>query len=246
MEESRHHNTVVEKGGAMSWGSTMMLGLITTSQSAPDTEFATLATEALIANADRLVDLASMQGFGPPHYEYVWGSNGDLLNNGIVLALAHEATGDPVYRSTAIGALDFVLGMNPSGFSYVTEYGEDFPQHPHHRFWANQEDWPAAPAGVLIGGPNATADDVPANAAGIRSLPEARRYIDHIESYSTNEVTINWNAPLAWMATWMNETTDGQGDSPSFHRAWVVLILALVMMAGAAYLVSRESEAQKE
>jgi endoglucanase len=29
--------------------------------------------------------------------------------------------------------------------------------------------------------------------------------VDHIEAYSVNEITINWNAPLAWVAAWLDE-----------------------------------------
>ena len=28
-------------------------------------------------------------------------------------------------------------------------------------------------------------------------------YIDDIESWSTNELTINWNAPLSWMGSFL-------------------------------------------
>jgi endoglucanase len=28
-------------------------------------------------------------------------------------------------------------------------------------------------------------------------------YVDHIESWSTNEITINWNAALSQMAGWL-------------------------------------------
>ncbi len=30
-------------------------------------------------------------------------------------------------------------------------------------------------------------------------------YIDSRDSYSTNEVAINWNAPLTWVAAYLNE-----------------------------------------
>jgi endoglucanase len=33
----------------------------------------------------------------------------------------------------------------------------------------------------------------------------AKRYLDQIDSSSTNEVTINWNAPLGWTATYLDE-----------------------------------------
>ena len=29
--------------------------------------------------------------------------------------------------------------------------------------------------------------------------------MDNIESWSTNEITINWNAPLAWMSSYLAE-----------------------------------------
>ncbi len=30
-------------------------------------------------------------------------------------------------------------------------------------------------------------------------------YIDHIEAWSANEITINWNSPLAWTVAWLDE-----------------------------------------
>ena len=30
-------------------------------------------------------------------------------------------------------------------------------------------------------------------------------YLDDIESWSTNELTVNWNAPLAWVAAFLDE-----------------------------------------
>jgi len=33
-----------------------------------------------------------------------------------------------------------------------------------------------------------------------------RCFQDHIESYSTNEVAINWNAALAWVAGFLSST----------------------------------------
>jgi endoglucanase len=31
-------------------------------------------------------------------------------------------------------------------------------------------------------------------------------FVDHIDSYSTNEVAINWNAAFAWLTAYMDET----------------------------------------
>ena len=34
-------------------------------------------------------------------------------------------------------------------------------------------------------------------------------YIDDIESWSTNEITINWNATLSWVASFVADQDDG-------------------------------------
>jgi endoglucanase len=34
-------------------------------------------------------------------------------------------------------------------------------------------------------------------------------YIDDIQSWSTNELTINWNAPLAWIASFVADQDQG-------------------------------------
>ncbi len=36
--------------------------------------------------------------------------------------------------------------------------------------------------------------------------PPAKCYIDALGSYTTNEVAINWNAPLAWVAAYLEDT----------------------------------------
>ena len=53
-------------------------------------------------------------------HHYPWGSNSFVANNGMVLAVAADITHD---RELAIGvpqAMDYLLGVNPLGFSYVS------------------------------------------------------------------------------------------------------------------------------
>ena len=37
------------------------------------------------------------------------------------------------YRAYASGQIGYMLGENPSKFSYVVGYGENFPKQPHHK-----------------------------------------------------------------------------------------------------------------
>ena len=54
---------------------------------------------------------------------YPWGSNGDILNRGMILGLAARFTGQARYRDGAVDALDYVLGRNPLDQSYVSGFG---------------------------------------------------------------------------------------------------------------------------
>ena len=129
-----------------------------------------------------------------------------MLNNLIILGIAHDLTGDRRYLESAARGMDYLLGRNPLGQSYVTGYGERPINNPHHRFWAHQANpsRPSAPPGVISGGPNSGLQD-PYAQSHLKGCAPAKCFADHIESYSTNEVAINWNAPLAWVAAFLDE-----------------------------------------
>ncbi|MBC7018195.1 glycosyl hydrolase, partial [Salmonella enterica subsp. enterica serovar Enteritidis] len=77
-------------------------------------------------------------------------------------------------------------------------------RNPHHRFWAPSLDpaLPGPPPGALSGGPNSTAmvDPIARQLEG-HCAPQ-RCWADDVEAYALNEVAINWNAPLVWVAMW--------------------------------------------
>ena len=92
--------------------------------------------------------------------------------------------------------LHYLFGRNAFSLSWVTQLGENPFRHPHHRpsqADKNLEPWP----GLLSGGPNRSRQD-PAMTK-LLNLPPAKMYLDDWESYATNEVAINWNAPLVFM-----------------------------------------------
>jgi endoglucanase len=150
------------------------------------------------------------QGYAVPYLPagggYVWGSNSQILNNAVVMAAAHDLTGKRRYRDAVEETLDYILGRNGLNQSYVTGYGEHASQNEHHRFWSHQLDpsLPNPPAGSMAGGPNAFLQD-PTAVRLLQGCPSHKCYIDDIESFSTNEVAINWNAVLAWVSAWTAE-----------------------------------------
>jgi len=164
----------------------------------------------IVAAADFFRDERLRSGYRIPFAtdRYTWGSNSNILNRAIVLALAHDFTGDDEYRNAAIDAMDYILGRNPLDQSYVSGYGKRPLTNPHHRFWAPSADskLPLPPPGALSGGPNSTnpADKVAAELIGSKCAPQ-RCWRDDIRAYSLNEVAINWNAPLVWVTTYLDE-----------------------------------------
>ncbi|MES1172280.1 MAG: glycoside hydrolase family 9 protein [Bacteroidota bacterium] len=56
-------------------------------------------------------------------------------------------------------------------------------------------------------GPNSGLQDPTIRSLGNKMMkcPPATCYVDHIESWSSNEVAINWNAPFAWVVAYLDE-----------------------------------------
>lgn len=128
--------------------------------------------------------------------EYVWGSNGVAANYGVQLLVANAIRRDRRYVEAAFDNLHYLLGRNTFSLSWVTQVGASPSRHPHHRPSGadnNVEPWP----GLLAGGPNRSRQD-PAMKK-LPELPPARMYLDEEASYATNEVAINWNAPLVFL-----------------------------------------------
>jgi endoglucanase len=165
------------------------------------------ARASITAAADRFLADGIQSAYRIPYASqtYSWGSNATVLNRAMLLGLAQRFTGDARYRAGVVDATDYILGRNPLGQSYVSGTGWKPLLHPHHRFWAHQiaPASPPPPPGVLSGGPNnsAMADPIAAKLKG-RCAPQ-RCWADDIGAYALNEVAINWNAPLVWVAAYL-------------------------------------------
>jgi endoglucanase len=142
-----------------------------------------------------------------------WGSTSFLLNNMLVLALAHDLSGQEGYLAAVVAGMDYILGRNPMDQSYVTGYGFRPLRNPHHRFWAHQanDKYPSPPPGLVSGGPNSGLQDPYVKSAGLPGCAPEKCFADHIESWSTNEIAINWNAPLAWVLAYLDEHGAAKG-----------------------------------
>ncbi len=145
--------------------------------------------------------------------DFKWGSNSEVLNQALMLIQAarlvdstarstQEAARDPFRRDALAAAqsdLDYVLGRNPLGRSQVTGFGLEPPMHPHHR--PSEADGIVDPVpGFLVGGANPGQQDKADCPVPYPSPVTALSWLDHVCSYASNEIAINWNAPLVYVA----------------------------------------------
>lgn len=168
----------------------------------------------VVEGADAILALQRQQPWGQPYApasnQWAWGSTAQILNNMIVLATAYDLSRSDKYRDAVVEGMDFLFGRNALNISYITGYGDVFSQNQHSRMYAHQlnASLPHPPVGTIAGGPNSGIQD-PVAQRLLQGCAPQFCYIDDIESWSTNELTINWNAPLSWIASFLADQDDG-------------------------------------
>jgi endoglucanase len=169
--------------------------------------------ETLQLGADRLLELQRHQPWGQPYAPaegWHWGSNGRILNNLVVLAVAHLVSGGSHYADAVSTGMDYLLGRNALGQSYITGYGTDYSCHQRARQFGHDLDpaLPPPPPGALVGGANSQpSPDFPYDPR-LLGLPPQCCYLDEPTSEVTNDICIRWNAPLVWVATYLSTVND--------------------------------------
>ncbi|MBC6462725.1 glycoside hydrolase family 9 protein [Actinomadura sp. HBU206391] len=222
---SPHHTGEVFQATGFGWPQTAALGRLdlATVPSGLPAEDRQRLRRSVVTAADGYLQTAQGQAYGLPlpggPGAYFWGSNSNIINNVVVIATAYDLTGDTAYRDGALRGMDYVFGRNALNQSYVTGWGEQSSRHQHSRMYAHDLDpaLPEPPAGSLAGGANAGLND-PYAAELLAGCRPQFCYVDHIDSYATNEVAINWNSALAWAASFLADQGDAGAPRPGTCR----------------------------
>ena len=206
--------------GCFNWCNTAGMGTISLAlakNNLPEVDKAT-AKANIIKAADNFISIAASQGYGVPIEECILGaelqgfpiySNFYVLSEAIVMAYANDFSRNNKYINGMAGAMDYILGRNPLLQSYITGYGDNSLENPFHRIWSYQADnsTPKPPAGCLSSGPNSGLQDPWVKGSGWTpgSRPPEKCFMDRIEAWSTNDLELNLNAPLAWVSAYIDE-----------------------------------------
>jgi endoglucanase len=207
--------------GAMSWQNVKNLGYLTylnSSQSSSSQTIKDQIENSLISYCNTLLNRAGTNGFGVTINpgEYYWGCNSDVLNKALLLINGYEHTNNLAYYEIALIQLNYMLGSNAHNLSFVTGVGTNSVMHPHHR--PSESDGVVDPVpGLLAGGPDQYLDDAVLQAHFNSSTPPALCYIDDVGSYASNEIAINWNAPLVYVLGFFNGERLTSIDNQEFN-----------------------------
>lgn len=198
-EHFGEYTDTITANGPPSWANVAPLALWTyVLGGGKDKNASNTIRKASLKAADEMVGRTARSGYrnSMTTRDYIWGSNGVAANYGVQLLVANAIRPDRRYVQTAIENLHYLLGRNTFSLSWVTRVGESPFRHPHHRLSESDnslEPWP----GLLSGGPNQHRQD-----PVMRKLPDrppAKMYLDDQKSFASNEVAINWNAPLVFL-----------------------------------------------
>jgi endoglucanase len=189
-----------------SWGNVAMLGyytLIRMEKTLPAAK-ATIAAmkDSVLKTASTYMSNVGANAFatvmGQTARDFSWGGTSVAANQGILLIRAYLLTKNRKYLDGALTNLDYIFGRNATGYSFVTGIGSKRVMHPHHR--PSEADGIDDPVpGLLSGGPNPGMQD---KCQYPFTEPETA-FVDSVCSYASNEIAINWQAPIVYLANAM-------------------------------------------
>lgn len=164
-----------------------------------------LVKSGLIRLADELLAKIEAVPYEIPVDDFQWGSNSDILDAAMIFALAHHYSGEKKYLDATVQTTDYLLGKNALSLSFVTGYGVKSPMNPHHRLFVDRK---LPEPGFVVGGPNGNREDAQELRESGVYYPTcfpAKAYVDHVESYASNEICLNWNAPAVFVLGYLEE-----------------------------------------
>lgn len=157
-----------------------------------DEQLYTSLVTSLVTEATGILDAVNGNSYNCSLTAYPWGSNAEAANNGVLLSMAYDFTGNSDFKRAAAAQVSYILGQNPLDMCFVTGFGTNYPQNIHNRL---TEAHGIQVTGALVGGPDSYHEDKVTENIG-DDIPPAKMYFDEYLSYSTNEMAVYYNSAL--------------------------------------------------
>ena len=160
--------------------------------------------EGILSTADALTERTKTNDYFQCVDDFQWGSNSDVLNTAMIIAQAYRLENKPEYLTAVRQSVDYILGTNALGYSFVTGFGDNPPMLIHHRQSAADGIVDPVP-GLLSGGPNDDKQDIAAGVIYPENVAPMKSWVDHEDSYASNEICLNWNSPLTYILGFLEQ-----------------------------------------
>lgn len=185
-QQASDMNFVVEEN--WDWGNVSNLGIFSyllSKRKGKDKIIEQKLRQNTLKVADEVVSRSAKDVYRRPFERYYWGCNGTVARLTVNLFVADKLNPNKKYKNAAYDTIGHLFGRNYYNRSYVTGLGLNPPMNPHDRRCGADNlvhPWP----GYLVGGGHSAID-----------------WVDKEESYSHNEIAINWQAPLVFALAWV-------------------------------------------
>jgi endoglucanase len=151
-----------------------------------------------LARAKKLLGNLADSGYRIANNRFIWGSNKLAAEEGIILVNAYRLTKNTDYLNAAIAQLNYLLGRNHFGLSFVSGVGSHSVANVSHMYLVAAK---LKVPGLFVGGPNELEQSgiAPRNKGPLS-------YVDDARSYATNEYAIDYNASLLGLIVMLLQT----------------------------------------
>ncbi|MCL6606138.1 MAG: glycoside hydrolase family 9 protein [Paenibacillus sp.] len=147
---------------------------------------------------------------------YYWGITMQVADTPMEMIIGTKLLGTfesnrAIIDKITYSQLDWILGQNPVGVSFVSGYGDNSVKYPFSIMYRT-DNLPGVPNGYLVGGPNKFSNDV--TVGNQISRFAAKNYNDNFQEWTTNEHTVYWNSGLVFVAAFATGNSSNSAISP--------------------------------
>ncbi|WNS45243.1 glycoside hydrolase family 9 protein [Paenibacillus sp. MMS20-IR301] len=148
---------------------------------------------------------------------YYWGITMQVADTPMEMIIGTKLLGTfesnrAVIDEVTYSQLDWILGQNPVGVSFVSGYGDNSVKYPFSIMFRT-DNLPGVPKGYLVGGPNRYSNDI--TVGNQISRFAGKNYTDNFQEWTTNEHTVYWNSGLVFVAAYATGTSTTSNSSIS-------------------------------
>ena len=148
---------------------------------------------------------------------YYWGITMQIVDTPMEMIIGTKLLGTfesnkAIIDKFTYSQLDWILGQNPVGTSFVSGYGDNSVKYPFSIIFRT-DNLPGVPNGYLVGGPNKYSNDI--TVGNQISRFAAKNYHDNFQEWTTNEHTVYWNSGLVFVAAYATGSSNNSTISPA-------------------------------